>query len=65
MRNIETASEARFYDDLTGKDVPPELVYAARDEEIRYYKGAKVYVKMNPEGGSEEVRDAADTGAGG
>ena len=47
--NIETSSGARFYDNLTGKQLDPKLVQAAREEEIMYYKGMKVYVKMNRE----------------
>lgn len=47
--NIELSSGIRFFGDLTGKQLDPERVMKAREEEIGYYKKMRVYDKMNRE----------------
>ena len=44
--NVGNYEDEKFYDDITGVELPYDLVIAARKLEVEYYRKMKVYNKV-------------------
>ena len=46
LMNVGNYEDEKFYDDITGVELPYDLVIAARKLEVEYYRKMKVYNKV-------------------